>query len=198
MSRHQSQDEVVESPSAALELPYLENATCTEAALDLTLHAHNYLNEALRFGDAKAGVVLGISGALLSRAVLSALEAVKGPESGWVLLAITYGLAMLALGYASWLAVSVVAPRHRPSKRAGFIFWEDIRFFEDREGYLRSTSLIDMREAVRDVAQHNWSLTSILHDKYGRLRRAIAVLEAGAGILLLALLLQIGLAIRGR
>ena len=165
-------------------------ADAEQAALDLAVHTHRYLNDAVRLADAKAGIILGLSGSLMSWGVVRLTEEVANRAAGWVPSATAFSLALCPLAAGVLWTLGVVAPRFFPTREPDLVFWTDIRAYDQEVTYLQASVAADRRRATEAIASHNWTISRILADKYPRLRRSLIGLEVGGVLMLIGLLVR--------
>jgi len=112
-------------------------ALSREPSLDFAWNVHEYINEYIRFADAKAGAVIAFASALIAALYAAGLhkQVLTKPlsESGWFgVLAVA---AFLLLGTGVLLAGYAIRPRLINRQSQGFVFWGSIL------GYGTSTDL---------------------------------------------------------
>jgi len=189
-------DQALEASPAGRPLPPAE-------ALEFGWNVHTYLNEYIRFADAKAGVVMAwcaaLIGAMFSARVHECL--LKWPVFiGWTWAGLVEVLGALAAFVLLVLAIvggaAVIVPRLRRTpiakdgkqpnstqsssapEPAGLIYWDDILMHGDRASY--GTAL---RQATPQyVADHNFVLAEIAKEKYGWVAWSVWIAAVGTAV----------------
>lgn len=159
--------------------------------LEHAWRTHAYLNDYIKVADAKAGVVMAISGALCVFLLQS--QKFAGPASCWPLGFIA--VILLALGFtAGFLVVSPVfftrdtigKPKKLFLQSMGFvkcppslIFWNAILAYKEFKDYLTALKSANIEVLLSEVTGHTFELSSILERKYRYLTRSIVALVLG-------------------
>ena len=135
-----------------------------------------YVSQYIQLADAKAGVVITVSGALigylLSHATFAAAIGV-GSLMSWLCLA-----TIVALVASFLLAFWAVRPRGgRPT---GPIYFASVARFEDAEAYRKHVASMSERELAEARLDHCYAISKIADEKYLALRWAMLAALVGA------------------
>lgn len=128
-------------------------------------HHHDYLNDYIKFADAKALGVITING-LVMKMVYDHLTN-NFNETKYFLLLI--GFILLALGIV--FSALVVLPRTSNKEKRGLIFWDNVSSFE-RDDYIKEIKNISDEELFEKVVEQNYFLALTAAKKYSVLRLA--------------------------
>jgi uncharacterized integral membrane protein len=154
-------------------------------ASEFLWNTHQYLNEYIRFSDAKAGVVIvfasGIIAAMYSVQLHVAVFSAWPAGWRWLEWAAAAGFALLAA--AVILSVWAIRPRLTNSQRQGFIFWDSIRGFSSAADFRRALLTQNSTGMAEHLAEHLFTLAGVSHRKYFCVSLSIwaALLGATAG-----------------
>jgi hypothetical protein len=177
------------------DLPIIEsgNPEQESAKQEFLWHAHSYLNEYIRFGDAKAGfagtLASGLFAALYgsgvyARAVQTSLGAWRADT--WLGIAATPFLA-----FGVFLALWAVRPRLRSTQAKGFIFWGSIAAHPDLSSFQRSFESQSVHALNDHLLHHLYDLSKrVCIPKYRNVSLCIAMLGVGAVFAAASLALQ--------
>jgi hypothetical protein len=147
---------------------------------------HGYVNDYIRFADAKAGFCVGLTSALIG--VLYSTRChelfLKIPFQQWNFWSYLSLSAFISLASSVGLAIHVVRPRLRRHSKRGFVFWEAISQFEDAERYDDAYDTQTRHEMTMNLSHHVYALAKICDCKY---RWVLAAMLTGAAGGLLAL-----------
>jgi hypothetical protein len=144
--------------------------------MEFAKYVHSYLGEFIRAADQKAAFILVAATTLLGWIASRASTDWKF----WVQV-----VGMILAGLSAALAVLSVSPRqHRIN--TGLVGWGGIRESKDPANYCDSISKL-ADSGLREIANHSYSIASILRTKYRLLSAAIwtFALAGGAAVLLL-------------
>jgi hypothetical protein len=141
--------------------------------LDFARHTHEYIREYIQMADQKAAFVFATGSALL--AFLYSNQAsqawLRNPLT-WATKSFVSLIAMFGLAIAAALAVAVVVPRRRGSRR-GFIFWESIVASGSSSAYANRVAGLAEAEIAREQLHHCYELAFVCQRKYNALARAM-------------------------
>jgi hypothetical protein len=140
---------------------------------------NGYLNDYVKVADAKATAFLAAN--------LAAATLVLRLEPAIWLPLWCRGLSLVSLGASACFCAWVVFPR-LPSGRMGVVFWEDIRRFKSAELYERELQTMDDMAVESEYASQNWFVSSVVHDKFAAVQRAIVLFFAGVALAVLGYL----------
>jgi len=161
-------------------------------ALDFQWKIHAYVNDYIKFADAKAAVVIAWTSALIG-----ALYAVRAHDavaklqlSFWLMpfremyLGAGSAIAFVLLALGFWFAVVAIAPRLRPSYPTieeqalenqriygtsdlrPVIFWKQIRAYNTGNDYWKATESLTDEQRLAEIGRHCWTLSRIVMNKY--------------------------------
>lgn len=152
---------------------------------------HQYLNDYIKFADAKAGVLMTLAGGLLVFTLrLDSFE--RAEDAKWFAI---LGIGCLSLSFVA--GILTVTPRlftketkqhpwlslrqsFRPSLTAkGLIFWNGIQAYQDVEEFKREFFSRECQGLVDAVCEHNEELSAILCRKFFYLCWAMRLLWIG-------------------
>jgi hypothetical protein len=156
-------------------------------------HVHEYINEYVRFGDAKAGFAGTIASGLLAvlygstaHSQVLQLPYRKWPAAAWL----SVGAAIF-LGTSILLALWTVRLRLRSSQTLGFIFWGSIAAHEDVGGFRSSFHAQSEKTLSDHLLHHIFDLSEkVCVPKYRNISLCIAALSIGGILAGAALVLQ--------
>ena len=131
---------------------------------DFAKHHNSYLNDYIKFADAKALAIITING-LIIRILFDYLTN--------NLVATKYFFTLIScilLVIAIFFAVLVVYPRTSAKNLKGLIFWENVSAM-DKEEYLTDVKHITEEDLLEKVIEQNYFLSKTATMKYNVLRR---------------------------
>ncbi len=135
---------------------------------DFLWNTHQYLNEYIRFSDAKAGVVIvfasGIIAAMYSAQLHVAVFSTWPADWRWLEWTSAAGFALLAT--AVLLSVWAIRPRLTNKQPKGFIFWDSIRGFSSAADFRRAFQTQNKSGMAGHLAEHLFTLAGVSHRKY--------------------------------
>ncbi|MBE2919861.1 hypothetical protein HPK02_13855 [Anoxybacillus flavithermus] len=132
---------------------------------DFVKQHHSYLNDYIKFADAKALGVITING-LLVKLVFKYLSNDFSETKHFLLL---MGAILLLLGI--FFAIYMVFPRTGYSNDQGLIFWENVVAM-NRENFINSVKEISEKELFEKLIEQNYFLAQTSSKKYSILRKA--------------------------
>jgi hypothetical protein len=155
---------------------------------------HKYMNEYIRFADAKAGFVAAGSTALIGALVSSAIfDAFFKVSFSGLRMAALIGLLLL-LG-ALVFAVLTIRPRlHGKSLSGGYIFWESVAAHGSASTFRQAASKLDSEDQSAELLNHLFVLAQIAERKYARVNLSIWMGLCGG--IVTAMVLFLGHALR--
>jgi hypothetical protein len=151
---------------------------------DLTEFAdfhQGYVSAYIQLADAKAGVVLAVSGGLIG--YLLAQGSVRSAVTSAELVAVVPGGALAALALAFGLAFSVIRPRRGPP--TGVVYFEAVAAHETDENYVAALKSKSAMELAEVRIEHCHALSVICSRKY---RVLVGSIWAGLGGMILTCL----------
>ncbi len=129
---------------------------------------HQYVNEYIRFADAKAGFLFaftsGATGFLYSKSILHPL--MQASICSWTTLGWLSFLGFAALTVAGVAAFWVVKPRLQPKNDDGLIFWETVAAKLDANAYVGEVTGLTGSGMVSEVVDHTYQLSRVARYKY--------------------------------
>jgi len=150
-------------------------------AMDLIWKVHGYTNEYIRFSDAKAGLILTYTSALIAGLYAAGLHhgftTVAPVNWGWngVLAASAFGLLILAAAIAAWS----ILPRLWSRQRIGFVFWESILAHGSADSFWTQLRGQSSEALVEHLAHHLFAIAGVCRRKYTLV--SISLWIAGVG-----------------
>jgi hypothetical protein len=150
---------------------------------------HSYVNEYIRFADAKAGVAVTAGFALIAGFYSADLQVGFAGKAvcdwtfdGWLAF-----LAFLGLVLATIAGAIAVRPRLWNTAQEGLIFWESVRMHGSGQAYFDAVSACDTQAMGRQISEHIFSLAKVASSKYLWASASIVLVGIGGvlGILLL-------------
>lgn len=162
-----------------------EDKSAGEPCLESAWAIHSYVNEYIRFGDAKALVVIAWCSSLIAglyslnahRLIVDLWEQFSWPA---VLHALGAVLAFGLLVAGFTFSVLAIRPNLTTSRERGVIFWQTVRNFDtgtDYAQHLRGMGVIEFHE---EVGRHIFDIAGIATRKYWWVNRSIWLAAAGS------------------
>jgi hypothetical protein len=150
-----------------------------EAKTRFAEFAHQYIREYIAHADRKATFFFTGATALLAFLYNKNLSArwIK-PVMSWNVLDVLTFVTMAALAVGSFLALLVVIPRGRGSRR-GFLFWEAIAEYNAGRTYSDDLSRLSAASLFQLEAEHCFDLARICRSKYCLLRWSLWIGAVG-------------------
>lgn len=134
---------------------------------------HQYVREYIRLADQKATFLFTAGTALLAFLYKNGVSAKwLKPVMQWNILDMIAFVAMTALVLGVLLALLVVTPRTRGSRR-GFLFWEAIAEYDSGRQYSDDLTQLSAATLSQVKAEHCFDLARVCRAKYRMLRGAI-------------------------
>jgi hypothetical protein len=140
---------------------------------------NKYLNHYVNVADAKAAGVLTVDFAL------GGYLMGKLPTVGWTIL---FHWTAVGLLIGSGIAAILTLYPRTPKVGSSLIFWDDIRSRGNMEAYFADLRSVDDMEVERQYAAQNYVVSTLLADKYQRVRQAIIGLLAAVPFAMLRLI----------
>jgi hypothetical protein len=132
--------------------------------VDFAKHHNSYLNDYIKFADAKALAIITING-LIIRILFNYLTN-NLVETKYFFTLISCILLLIAI----FFAVLVVYPRTSAKNSKGLIFWENVSSM-DKEEYLTEVMQIKEEDLLEKVIEQNYFLSKTATMKYKVLRK---------------------------
>lgn len=132
--------------------------------VDFAKHHNSYLNEYIRFADAKALAIITINGLIIK--ILFNYLTNNLVETKYFFTLISCVLLLIAIFFAAL----VVYPRTSAKNSKGIIFWENVSL-KDKEEYLRELKQIEEEDLLEKVIEQNYYLSVTATKKYSVLRK---------------------------
>lgn len=132
---------------------------------DFIKHHHDYLNDYIKFADAKALGVITINGLALNmiyRQLSDSMFDIK-----YLLLLLAFFLISIGI----ILSACVLLPRTSEKNHKGIIFWENVISYKKNE-YVSEIYNISERTLIDKMVEQNYFLSSTATKKYSALRKA--------------------------
>ena len=153
-----------------------------------TEFVHYYIREYIRLADQKAGFFFAGSTALLAFLYRNDIsERWLKPVMQWNIVDVLAFVAMFALAVGGFLAVLVVIPRRRGSRRSD-IFWEGIAEYDNARDYADNISTLSSATVRQIKAEHCFEIASVCRRKYGMLIWSLRICATGLLAALLVIL----------
>lgn len=145
---------------------------------DFVKHHHNYLNDYIKFADAKALGVITINGLVMKMVYDHLTNNIN--ETKYFLLLLGFILLIIGIVFSAL----VVFPRTSDKQEKGLIFWENVNSFVKDE-YVKEINNISEKELFDKMVEQNYFLAVTATKKYSVLR--LAFLFSFLGYLLLVI-----------
>jgi hypothetical protein len=169
-------DEIVE--------PLLRSASVDEDVFmeEYLWHVNEYLNEHVRFSDAKAGSVIVLAGALLSLLYSGGLHHTfaSAPLSQWTLRSVAAMVTYALLGSSVLAAAWTMRPRLVRNFATGYVFWESILAHGSAADFVADLNKRSRAELLDHLAVQLYAVSGILSAKFRWVGRAVILCLAGA------------------
>jgi len=133
------------------------------------LQVHQYLNQYVQVGDAKAAALLAASGGAALLAVPTATYPIQALH--WLTVAV-FGTAVI-------YCALILYPRQSPGQK-GLIYWENVVSYPTDDEYANAMSSKTPAQLEAEFAKQAWHLSLVLSKKYARLRIALALFMYGS------------------
>lgn len=149
---------------------------------DFLWKTHDYIGEYVRFSDAKAAIVLTISGALIGS--LWTIKAhdlfLNTPIRQWSGATWLSLVSFLALAASMISGISAIAPRFWKGKTRNPVFWDGVVEYGSAEAYFDWFRSQDRSSLARELAHQVFSLSLVCSAKYRSTAWSIYLLLLGA------------------
>lgn len=174
-----AQDSVIANP-LALSLSE-KRAITTESFQPYVWNVHSYVNEYIRFADAKAGAVSVISGTLLGLLYAGDLQKylVRTSIGDWNIMGWLSCLAFFFLSLSIMFSVLAIRPRLKNNQPTGFIFWESILAFGSSNKLVENFMKESEQGLTEHLLSHLYTLSWISSRKYKWVNAGILAAVAG-------------------
>lgn len=160
---------------------------------DYLWRVHGYLNEYIRFGDAKAGFIGAFASGLLAFLYSSELHSqVFGvPVRDWSIQAWLALFSFTALAVSAVLTLLTVRPRLRSSQSSGFVFWGNIAAHKDLSNFRKGFNNQTQETLNDELLQHLFDLSKhVCIPKYRNISLSVAALGIGCTLAVASLAIQ--------
>lgn len=166
-------------------------AASSEGFAESLWNCHAYLNEYIRFADAKAGVVLTFTSALFAGLSATGLhQAILSDQAALLLVAVIL-LAFGSLVSSIVAAVLAVLPRTKKTQERNVLSWPDIAAFATVAAYEEAwTAAASSCQITPQLIRHLYLLGQVCERKYRWVHRSILLTAIGATAGMAALLLR--------
>ena len=143
---------------------------------------HAYINEYIRFSDAKAGFIIAISGALLSLLIsmkshLLFMRPTHGTLTG---LGVLSALAFLSLTVSAATALLSVRPRLNSYQAKAFIYFGGVAQHASQESFYMAFCRETQETLQEHLAHHVYTLAAICQRKYFWISVSVIAVAFGA------------------
>ena len=135
--------------------------------------AHSYVSDYVRFADTKAQLVVGWTTAILGAFIAGGFYQHHNP-SYWHLA----GFSLLVA--AMICAVLAITPRLRTSQPKGFVFWDSILAYNDRQAFLHAVNGLQEADAAQQLAGHLFEISKVCRDKFWWVNLSIVLSFVGS------------------
>jgi len=163
-------------PARGVESQPLPSEARLEKLAALQWRIYSDISDLIRFGDAKAGVLLATNGALAA-VLLRALSDNKALSATHPLLILMAGAAGLALMVSVAFCLKCIIPARRAHGRDSLLYFGHLaqRPEPEYEEYLQDAQarLGDPQEALRQISRQVWINARVADRKYEEIRRAV-------------------------
>ena len=169
------------------------DSTPTAADREFLWHVHEYINEYVRFGDAKAGFAGAVASGLLAGLYSSTVrtEVLHLPFYVWSCATWLGVLASAFLALSVLLALWIVRPRLGSTQPKGFIFWGSIAAYSDVSSLKESFRSQSTQTLDEHLLHHIFDLsTKVCVPKYRYISLCILALGIGGVLAAGSLVLQ--------
>jgi hypothetical protein len=146
--------------------------------IEFLWRVNNYVNEYIRFADAKAQMVIGWTSALVGVLIASKLH----HKINCSLLGMTCGIGLLLLTGSFISAVLATIPRNGPIRSSGVIYWKNINSFSTFDQYADHLRSMSEAELVDHTARQVFDISGIAEQKFLCVQRAIWLALAGSAL----------------
>ena len=150
-------------------------------------NVHSYINEHIRFGDAKALVIVAWSSALIGALYgVNAHSAfmdkkfstnVDWSATGWALMSL---LSFIILVVSFVLAIIAVRPNLRSSQKLGLVFWESVLGYRTGANYHEAFTGTTENDLVQNLTHHIFDLSGVASSKFRWVNVAIIFAVLGS------------------
>ncbi len=159
-------------------------------AYDFLWRVHANTNEYIRFADAKAGIVLGVVGGILTSEVAKAGPRMNElPMGQWTFAEWGAFSSMVLLLLSALAAGLAIAPRSNRDRKRGFIFWSGVREYPTSDQFASAVAAHTASQLQDAVADHVYTLAGIADTKFylAGVATLLAFFGGLAGVLVIAL-----------
>ena len=169
-----SSEGVIPSPDSASNKSALDDTNKYGALV------HSYIREYISAADRKASFVFTIGAALLVYLYEKGIVVswLKSPNT-WALGEILAFIAISGLSLSCMLAVAVVFPKLKGSRR-GFIFWESIAEFESASSFSDAAQQLSGTSLANELLKHVYEIAHVCKEKYRILNWSLRIGAIGA------------------
>lgn len=131
---------------------------------------HNHLNTYIKLADQKASILLSGQIAIIVL-VLSQLRNIRTSLSDLTLILIS--LSILAALVSIAFSIATIAPREESDQSKGFIYWEEIRIYDNSTEFADAVKCLDDSAIIEEMSTDVYNLSEITSKKYGHLNKSI-------------------------
>lgn len=150
-------------------------------------NAHTYVNEYIRFSDAKAGFVATLAGALLGALFSAKAHEMFLKVPVWTSFSWLSVTSFVLLLLSILLSVFSIRPRLWSAQPRGYIFWGGVTAHDSQETFYASLKQQSASALTEQVAHHFYNLSLVCRSKY--LWVSLSILAGSVGGLLGAVVL---------
>ncbi len=143
-------------------------------------HTHSYINEYIRFADAKSAVVIAWSSTLMGVLIANDVHDVAFDDQRNVLIRAAVVVSFLLLSLSFVLAIWAILPRLGTKSVQGLIFWESVLGYPSAKEFETAVNSATELEMDRELTTHIYDLSCVCRAKYSRVNSAILCATIGS------------------
>ena len=159
---------------------------------DFLWRVHAYINDYIKFADAKAAFIAAACSGVIGALVASTLfdSCFRNSLSDWTIMQFAGMLGLILLVISFGLSIATIQPRLWSKSGSGFIYWGSVIAHGSAKDHTAAVHQLTQRQMSEETAKHVFTLSMIADRKFKRVSWALAVGVLGGLLSAVVLFIQ--------